>query len=117
MAQTVLTINAGSSSIKFALFEAPSQADGAARPTLQISGMLERIGQTDSTVAWRVPGESEWRRQAVSAATNEAAVEPLRTWLDSHVGIDSICAVGHRVVHGGPTYAEPVRVTPAVIAE
>jgi acetate kinase len=111
MGPSVLTINAGSSSIKFALFEA------AAEPARRISGMLDRIGQADSTIAWREPGDSAWQKQPASAATNAAAVKPLIEWLDAHVGLDSIRAVGHRVVHGGPTYAEPIRVTPAVITE
>jgi acetate kinase len=111
MGPSVLTINAGSSSIKFALFEA------TAEPTRRISGMLDRIGQADSTIAWREPGDSAWQRQPAPAATNEAAVKPLMAWLDAHVGLDSIRAVGHRVVHGGPNYAEPVRTTPDVIAE
>ncbi|HEV7999241.1 MAG TPA: acetate/propionate family kinase [Planctomycetaceae bacterium] len=111
MGPSVLTINAGSSSIKFALF------DATAEPTRRISGMLERIGQADSTIAWREPGDSAWQRQPASAATNEAAVQPLMAWLDAHVGLDSIRVVGHRVVHGGPNYAEPVCTTPTVIAE
>lgn len=111
MGPSVLTINAGSSSIKFALFEA------TAEPTRRISGMLDRIGQADSTIAWREPGDSAWQKQPAPAATNEAAVKPLMAWLDAHVGLDSIRAVGHRVVHGGPNYAEPIRATPAVIAE
>jgi acetate kinase len=111
MPPCVLTINAGSSSIKFALFEAE------APPTRLVSGMIERIGEAECTLAWRAAGDSAWQRQSISAATNEAAIEPLMEWLDSHVGIDSITGIGHRVVHGGPTYAEPVRATPAVIAE
>ena len=111
MGPSVLTINAGSSSIKFALFEA------TAKPTRRISGMFDRIGQADSTIAWREPSDSAWQKQPAPAATNETAVKPLMAWLDAHVGLDSLRAVGHRVVHGGPNYAEPVRTTPAVIAE
>ncbi|HET6328943.1 MAG TPA: acetate/propionate family kinase [Planctomycetaceae bacterium] len=108
---SVLTINAGSSSIKFALFNA------AAQPKRQINGMLERLGQADSSLAWREPGASDWQRQPVASATSETAVEALMKWLEAHVGLESIRAVGHRVVHGGPTYAAPVRATSAVLAE
>jgi acetate kinase len=111
MPPCVLTINAGSSSIKFALFEAGADAKR------QMSGNLERIGQPDSTIAWRSRDDAPSAREPVPATTNESAIGPLMQWLDSHVGLDSICAVGHRVVHGGPNYAEPHRVTPAVVAE
>jgi acetate kinase len=111
MARSVLTINAGSSSIKFALF------DGTSEPTRRMSGQLERIGQPDSTIAWRMGDESAWQRQALRTTTNETAIEPLLQWLDSLVGHDSIGAIGHRVVHGGPNYSQPVRVAPGVIAE
>jgi acetate kinase len=107
----VLTINAGSSSIKFALFDASGE------PQRTISGQLERIGTPDSAIAWRTQEQSEWRRQPLEAKTSEAAVEPFVRWLDAQVGRAAIQAVGHRVVHGGPTYWQPTRATPAVIAE
>ncbi|HEV8069397.1 MAG TPA: acetate/propionate family kinase [Planctomycetaceae bacterium] len=111
MAPSVLTINAGSSSIKFALFEVADE------PVRRTSGMLERIGQPDATIAWQTRDDSSWQRQALQAATNDAAIEPFVHWLESHVGRDSIGAIGHRVVHGGPNYSLPERVTPRMIAE
>ncbi len=107
----VLTINAGSSSIKFALFESSSE------PQRTISGQLERIGTPDSAIAWRTRQQSELRRQPLGAKTTEAAVEPFVRWLDAQVGRAAIQAVGHRVVHGGPSYWQPTRATPEVIAE
>jgi len=79
--------------------------------------MLERIGQADATIAWRTRDDSTWQRQAFEATTNETAIEPLMQWLESHTGRDSIGAIGHRVVHGGPNYARPERATPEIIAE
>ncbi len=109
-APSVLTINAGSSSIKFALF------DAAAQPKRQISGMLDRIGQPDSSLAWRDASGTDWQKEPIATNKNTTAIQPLMKWLDSHVGIESIRAVGHRVVHGGPTYAAPVRATSALLA-
>jgi acetate kinase len=112
MPPSVLTINAGSSSIKFALFDAGS------KPVRRMVGKLERIGQPDATLAWRATEDSAWQQQqSIEAPTHAAAIEPLVRWIDSHVGLDSIRAVGHRIVHGGPNYAGPERVTPALIAE
>jgi acetate kinase len=109
--QCLLTINAGSSSIKFALFEASGE------PQRTISGQLERIGTPDSAIAWRKQQHSDWQRQPLGAKTSEAAVEPFVRWLDTQVGRAAIQAVGHRVVHGGPTYWQPTRTTPEVLAE
>jgi acetate kinase len=111
MARCVLTINAGSSSIKFALFEP------GAEPARQISGNLERIGQPDSAISWRRSGESSSQRQPLVAKTNDAAIAPFVQWLDAHVGLGSVSAIGHRIVHGGPKYADPILVTPAAIEE
>jgi acetate kinase len=111
MASSILTINAGSSSIKFALF------DRAPELMRRMSGELERVGQSNSTIAWRAQDDSASQRESISAGTNEAAIKALIQRLDAQTGRESIRAVGHRVVHGGPNYAEPVQVSPAVIAE
>ena len=109
--QSVLTINAGSSSIKFALFDASGE------PQRTISGQLERIGTPESAIVWRTKDQSDMQRQPLGAKTSQAAVEPFVCWLDAQVGRAAIQAVGHRVVHGGPTYWQPTRATPEVIAE
>jgi acetate kinase len=109
--QSVLTINAGSSSIKFALFDASGE------PQRTITGQLERIGTPESAIAWRTKDQSDMQRQPLGAKTSQAAVEPFVCWLDAQVGRAAIQAVGHRVVHGGPTYWQPTRATPEVIAE
>lgn len=110
MAPSVLTINAGSSSIKFAVF------DAASSPTLQLNGEIERIGQQGSTIKWKREDSSS-KQQPVEAIPNEDALALLMRLLKREIGLDSIHAVGHRIVHGGPDYAEPQTVTPQVIAE
>jgi acetate kinase len=109
--QCLLTINAGSSSIKFALFDASGESQRT------ITGQLERIGTPESAIAWRTKDQSDMQRQPLGAKTSQAAVEPFVRWLDAQVGRAAIQAVGHRVVHGGPTYWQPTRATPEVIAE
>jgi acetate kinase len=111
MSAHFLTINAGSSSIKFALFEASD------KPVRRLSGNLERIGQPNAAITWRSQNDSAPKRESISAANGEAAIEPLVKWLDSHLGLPAITAIGHRVVHGGPNFAQPIRVTPETIAE
>jgi acetate kinase len=105
----ILTINGGSSSIKFALFE----AGGSLRRIL--GGELERIGTPQA--ALRVTGSNQadnfW--QPVAAADHTVAVGALTDWIEEHSGRDELTAIGHRVVHGGPTYSRPQLVTAEMV--
>ena len=93
----ILTINGGSSSIKFALFETGETL----RRILQ--GELERIGLPKTTL--RVKGGIS---QLVNAPDHSSAVS---------VGRDALATVGHRVVHGGPKHSKPQRITSEIITE
>ncbi len=106
----VLTVNAGSSSIKFALYAAEA-------PTRQLlSGKLERIGLPKTTLTTR-DFERNKETRVLPTSTHRAAGEFLIQWLDRHIGFDKVTGIGHRVVHGGLHLAESQRITPAVIAE
>lgn len=106
--ETLLTINGGSSSIKFALFETVS---------LQriLSGRIERIGLANPE--FRVKGENPRDNftQPALASTHEEAVETLTDWIGGRPG-GGPAAIGHRIVHGGPDFAEAVRLTPQVLS-
>ena len=104
----ILTINGGSSSIKFALFE----ADQRLRRTLD--GSIERIGLPDATFA--VKGSESFSRK-LAVPNHTAAVNVLMDWIEKRSGPDALTAVGHRVVHGGPRYFEPQRITPEMVEE
>lgn len=108
--QHILTLNAGSSSIKFALFE----AGGPLRRLL--SGKVERIGLPDAEmqVIDLVTGQTE--RLAVAAPDHVSGVQPLVRFLEHRVTFDTIAAVGHRIVHGGSRYFEPQSIAPDVLA-
>jgi acetate kinase len=107
----ILTINGGSSSLKFALFE---RTDPSAR---LLSGNVDRIGLDDARwfVAYSGGGRAEDR--AVHAPDQKAAAGLLIDWLEGAVGFAEIAAVGHRVVHGGSRYYQPERVTAELIDE
>ncbi len=101
----ILTINGGSSSIKFALF------DGALRRIL--AGSIERIGLQDA--AMRVDGlapQDNFSR-SVTAPDHTAAVAVLMDWIAERGA--SLAAVGHRMVHGGPHYSQPERITAKMV--
>ncbi len=101
----ILTVNGGSSSIKFALFEA--------RGSLQrlLDGRIERIGTHSASMSAKGKDKADNFSHGVTAPDHKAAVNVLMDWLEERVGQDELAAVGHRVVHGGPTYTEPQRVT------
>jgi len=109
--KTILTINGGSSSIKFALF-----AVGAPLRRV-LSGAIERIGMAEAAlrVNGLIPADNVTR--LVTAPDHTAAVGVLMDWIEERGGRDALTAVGHRVVHGGPKYSEPRRVDAAMIEE
>jgi acetate kinase len=107
----ILTINGGSSSIKFALFEA---GDPLKRILL---GGIERIGLPDATFHVKGFGHVESFSRKIAAPDHTAAVGALMDWIEQRSGRDALTAVGHRVVHGGPKYSEPALITKEMVEE
>jgi acetate kinase len=106
----VLVINGGSSSIKFALFEA-----GDALKRL-LKGSIKGVGRARGEFA--VQGvEAESFSRDVAVPDHTAAVSLLMDWVQEKMGDEALLAVGHRVVHGGPKYWEPERITPEMLVE
>ena len=107
----ILTINGGSSSIKFALFD----AGGSLRRILE--GGIERIGLPEAIL--RVKGEDQADNfsRSVAAPDHTSAVSVLMDWIEERNGRDGLTAVGHRVVHGGPKYYKPQRIDPEMVEE
>lgn len=89
----ILTINAGSSSIKFALF---SSDDLTVRT---LSGRIDRIGLAGSVFAYTDASHKEVVEDMAIVDT-EAAIKFLDTFLTAHIDFGSVVAIGHRVVHG-----------------
>lgn len=108
----ILTINGGSSSIKFALFE------GASPPHVILKGELERIGMPPATLRAKGVNTADDVSRSVTAPDHSVAVGALMDWLEERPGRgDGLSAVGHRVVHGGPKYSQPQRLTADVLEE
>jgi acetate kinase len=103
-----LTVNGGSSSIKFALFE-------AGQPLQRVlKGEILQIGP-QATLDVTVQGEANAISHPVAAPDFKAAIDSLLNWLANRPERDAVIAVGHRVVHGGPTYSQPERITAEMI--
>jgi len=107
----ILTVNGGSSSIKFALFEPGTL------PKRILAGGIERIGLPDAVWHAKGPDGKVNFSRSVAAPDHTAAVGILMDWIDERGGRDALAAVGHRVVHGGPKYSAPQRITPEMVAE
>ena len=111
MARYILTINGGSSSVKFALYS----ADGEPRRLMR--GEVERIGQPGSMLTASALGNQPAQRLEIAAADHHQAASQLVQWLLDRAGRDAISAVGHRVVHGGIHLIEHQLITDKVVAE
>lgn len=110
-APALLTVNAGSSSVKWALFRV------AAPPVRIEAGHIERIGLPDGIVTVTDPAtRRQERRVAQVPSHGEAARLLIEHLTESGKGV-GIQAIGHRVVHGGTRYADPEVVSAEMIDE
>ena len=107
----LLSVNAGSSSLKFRVYEMPEEK-------LLMKGMFERIGLDGSSYNIRI-GEEKIQKE-VEIPDHKTAVDILLDELLKQnivSNLNEIEAVGHRVVHGGNFYSHSVKVTARVLME
>ena len=113
MKQAILTINAGSSSIKFALFPLVRPIS----PEAEVSGLIDGIGTSVTNMVAKdksgqkiadltIPGEH---------VNHDAAFDALLKWFQATQNGWQIVSVGHRVVHGGDLYSQPTVVDSQVL--
>ncbi len=110
MATRFLALNAGSSSLKFALFGMA----GAAAPSAELRG---KIARTVARTVMEVSDENQlvvFTRQDERAFAHETAIAMLVDFLRARGLIESVTMIGHRVVHGGARFTTPVRLTPEI---
>jgi acetate kinase len=112
MNEALLTINAGSSSVKFALFN----TDDDKQPHAILRGSVDNIGHTAQLHARDTQNTSLVEQTLSNAITHEAALAELLCFLDRTFPTTRITAAGHRVVHGGEHFIEPVFIDPDVRA-
>lgn len=101
----LLTVNAGSSSVKFALFAATDTTNEV------FQAFVDNIGQSTSRIVINGAPAS------INAPTQDVASKLLIEALTKEAPVSSIMAVGHRIVHGGPTYYKPQVITPQLTAD
>jgi acetate kinase len=108
---TILTINGGSSSIKFALFEA--------NDCLQriLEGGIERFGSAESALHVTGVASADCFSRQVVAPDYAAAIATLLGWLEERLQSMPLTAIGHRIVHGGPKYYAPQPITSQMLED
>jgi acetate kinase len=116
MSDSILVLNAGSSSIKFSV-QTPTGPDTV---RMLAVGQIEGIGTHTHFIAKGADGavlaETRWP-DGTGPTNHDAALHVISEWLDGFLGDARVLAVGHRVVHGGADYSGPVAITPAVMAK
>ncbi|MCJ2185722.1 acetate/propionate family kinase [Novosphingobium beihaiensis] len=113
MNRLILTINAGSSSIKFAIFSANGHDEGRA----VAEGKAVNIGSAGTNLAVHDGGGACLLSRDYAGDADEGAVlQDLLAWVESHFG-GTLAAAGHRVVHGGPRFHAPCRITSGLVEE
>lgn len=108
--QSILTINGGSSSIKFALYRAGEPL----KRTLY--GKIDRIGLGGTNLTFNDPTGNKQDSHSIAASDHKSAANSLIDWLVKQDGFASVGAVGHRVVHG-MKHVEPEPVTQELLVE
>lgn len=111
MADLVVTLNAGSSSVKFALF-----AGDAEWPRLIASGVIDGLGAKPRFRAAIVDGDASDRRLPEKLAHSHA-IAAIFEWIEAAYPEAVVSAIGHRVVHGGLRFAAPIIIDAEILAE
>lgn len=112
MSDAILVLNAGSSSIKFALFEVARDRE----PQLLCKGMLDEHDAEPRLVIEDNTGEVLYEKHRHAAdSDSEALLLDTLSWVDTYLAADDLLAVGHRVVHGGQEYSAPVQIDERIL--
>lgn len=107
MKDSILVINCGSSSLKFAVLA------NAGQDSL-IEGIADRLGTEESNITFKFEGKK--KSILLEDGSHKNAVAQIKEWLNSHPVIaDSLVGIGHRVVHGGETFSQSVLINETVL--
>jgi len=106
----ILTINGGSSSIKFALYQF------AESPLRLIYGKIDRIGLKDSTLTFNNEKRNQKDTIKVEASNYQSTINFLINWMEKLDEFSSVKAIGHRVVHG-MNHTQPELITVELLDE
>jgi acetate kinase len=109
--ECVLTINGGSSSIKFALFDVGTSLQRI------LEGIVEKIGLPGTILRAKDVKAANNISRPLPAANHAMALDAVLDWIGQRSKDNTIAAIGHRFVHGGSKYSEPQRLSAALIED
>jgi acetate kinase len=111
MSDAVLVLNAGSSSIKFGLFDI-----GAAEPQLLCKGLLDEQEKAPRLLVNDASGKALFEKRSRASGDHKDLYVDIFAWIEDYLGVDRLAAVGHRIVHGGRDLFQPVVATEEIMA-
>ncbi|WP_299180585.1 acetate/propionate family kinase [uncultured Neptuniibacter sp.] len=115
--QTILTVNGGSSSLKCALFER-TDTDLILRYSFKLSNILNqplvRVMDSDGSLLSQQEPEFD---HLPADQRHQACLNVILNWLTDEVSDNQLCAIGHRVVHGGSAFSDPQIIDDSLLAE
>jgi len=98
--QYILSVNCGSSSFKFALFEERSLKK-------KLVGSIDKVGSTESTFEIKNMDDGTTKKETGHFKDITAAVDAVVDWLQNNKTLYTLKAIGHRIVQGGPNHRQP----------
>lgn len=107
----ILALNCGSSSVKFSLYR-PEESLACV-----LNGKIEGVGLGIGRFTISALNPADGLSEQVRLPDHAVAARLLTDWLREYTGGGAVTAVGHRIVHGGPKYWQPQRITPEILAE
>jgi acetate kinase len=110
MPKAILALNAGSSSIKFAAYEV-----AGAEPTFVCRGMLDRHAEQTEFIIKDAAGKILRNDKSGAGGSAPDLATTLLRQAEAFLGSTELAAIGHRIVHGGPTFSAPVLIDSAVL--
>jgi acetate kinase len=114
MKSNILVVNAGSSSIKFAVWPAVAAGAGGAVLKGQISGIGSAPHFKARSAAGTNLADTPWKQ---TDGTQAALFRRLADWIEEHTAGATLAAAGHRIVHGGIHFTAPVVISPTVMLD
>ncbi len=107
MAEAILALNAGSSSLKFGLFRCPA---GQEYPRALVMGTVQSADGIAPHLRASAPDGSILVDEHMSESADRSSIGHLVEWVEAYLSDTRLAAVGHRIVHGGPEFSHPVRI-------
>ena len=113
MPEAILALNAGSSSLKFGLFGRPA---GQEDPGALVMGSVQSVGGTAPHLKASAPDGTILVDEQWAGSDHQTSIGRLVDWVEAHLGEAQLAAVGHRIVHGGPEFSDPVEIDDYILA-